>query len=215
MHSFTGLHETDDTWAFGRLGADLVAIKKSGTDTRTTEVHVLNHEALYKTFSLQTGTALHETDETWAFAMLENDLVGIKKSATSSGMTEVHILGGDDGYQSFRLQRPTGLHATDETWAFAVLDRDLVCIKKSWTESGTTEVHILDAASEYQRFRLQTKTALHETGENWAFVMQGIDLLCIKRYQTESGMTEVHILRGDDGYQSFGLQTATALHETE
>jgi hypothetical protein len=43
-----------------------------------------------------------------------------------------------DNYQSFILQTETGLHPTDETWAFAALNRDLVCIKKSRTESGTT-----------------------------------------------------------------------------
>jgi hypothetical protein len=99
-------------------------------------------------------------------------------------------------YQSFRLQTGTALHETGDNFAFGVLPNgDLVTIKKSGTGSGKTEVHILSAASDYQSFRLQTGTALHETGVNFAFgVLPNGDLVAIKKSGTGSGKTEVHIL---------------------
>jgi hypothetical protein len=99
-------------------------------------------------------------------------------------------------YQSFRLQTGTALHETADNFAFGVLPNgDLVAIKKSGTGSGKTEVHILSAASNYQSFRLQTGTALHETGGNFDFgVLPNGDLVAIKKSGTGSGKTEVHFL---------------------
>jgi hypothetical protein len=77
------------------------------------------------------------------------DLVAIKKSNTGSGSTEVHVLSGASGFQQFILHTGTALHQTDDTFAFAVVDwdgdgtPDLVAIKKSNTGSGSTEVHML------------------------------------------------------------------------
>jgi hypothetical protein len=51
-------------------------------------------------FILQTGTALHETDQTFDFAVTDwnrdgtPDLVAIKKSNTGIHSTEVHVLSG-------------------------------------------------------------------------------------------------------------------------
>lgn len=42
---------------------DLFCIIKRGTGTHSTEVHVLSADSNYKTFILQTGTALHETGD--------------------------------------------------------------------------------------------------------------------------------------------------------
>ncbi|MFN5513995.1 MAG: M12 family metallopeptidase, partial [Cyanobacteriota bacterium] len=63
----------------------------------------------------------------------------------------------------FALQVPTVLHQTGDNFAFAFMaNGDLMAIKKSGTGSGSTEVHILSAASNYSKFRLQTGTALHQ-----------------------------------------------------
>jgi hypothetical protein len=44
-------------------------------------------------FRLQTGTALHETGDNFAFSVLPHgDLMAIKKSGTGTKSTEVHIL---------------------------------------------------------------------------------------------------------------------------
>ena len=69
---------------------------------------------------MQTETALHQTDGTWAFVMDSNkNLVAIKKSNTGSKMTEVHRLSAISGYQQFDMQTQTALHEIDDTWAFA------------------------------------------------------------------------------------------------
>ncbi|GAA0512014.1 hypothetical protein Ade02nite_44260 [Paractinoplanes deccanensis] len=47
----------------------------------------------YKEFVLQTGTALHETDDTFEFEVAANrDVFAVKKSNTASTTTEVHVL---------------------------------------------------------------------------------------------------------------------------
>lgn len=66
--------------------------------TRTTEFAALLVPPSLQQFILQTGTVLHETDETFAFAMADwdgdsrPDLIAIKKSNTGTNSTEVHIL---------------------------------------------------------------------------------------------------------------------------
>jgi hypothetical protein len=106
-------------------------------------------------FILQTGTALHETDNTFEFAVGDwnqdgrPDLFAVKKSNTGSKSTEIHILSGASNFQSFILQTGTALHETDNTFEFAVGDwnqdgrPDLFAIKKSNTGSKSTEVHII------------------------------------------------------------------------
>ena len=67
---------------------------------------------------------------------------------------------------------------------------------------------------------LHIKTALEETGDNWEFLLgdynnNGIlDLYCIKKYNTGSNSTEVHILNGNDNFQSFLYLNGTASQET-
>ncbi|MDB4986693.1 MAG: repeat protein, partial [Myxococcaceae bacterium] len=47
---------------------------------------------------------------------------------------------------------------------------DLLAIKRAHTESGTTELHALSGASNYQTWLLHTDTALGPTpGPAWAF----------------------------------------------
>ena len=163
-------------------------------------------------FILQTGTALHETDDTFDFAMADwdrdamQDLIAIKKSNTGSNSTEVHVLSGASNFQQFILQTGTALHETDGTFAFAVADwdgdgkPDLIAIKKSNTGSNSTEVHVLSGASNFQQFILQTGTALHETDGTFAFAVADWDgdgkpdLIAIKKSNTGSNSTEVHIL---------------------
>ncbi|MFN5514253.1 MAG: VCBS repeat-containing protein, partial [Cyanobacteriota bacterium] len=138
--------QTDGTFAFTALpNGDLMAIKKSGTGSGSTEVHILSAASNYSKFRLQTGTALHQTDGTFVFAALANgDLMAIKKSGTGTGSTEVHILSAGTNYSRFSLQAGTGLHETDNTFDFASRNgRELIAIKKSATGSGKTELHIL------------------------------------------------------------------------
>jgi hypothetical protein len=161
LQTGTGLQETDDTFKFlvadwNRDGKpDLLAVKKSGTASRSTEMHILSGASNFKNYILQTMTALSETSADFDFAVTDwngdgkPDVVAVKKSRTASNSTEVHVLSGMLGFRDFLLQSGTALHQTDGTFAFAVADwtrdgrPDLVAIKKRGTGTNSTEVHIL------------------------------------------------------------------------
>ena len=193
-------------------------------------VHLVSgSQAPYKSFSLQTGTGLHETGDNFEFCVADYnkdnipDLYAIKKSGTGSKKTEIHILDGANAYQRFLLHTSTGLHETGSRFTFCVGDYngdgtpDLYAIKKSGTSSKKTEVHILDGAGRYQEFALQTATCLGETGSNFEFCTGDYnqdgkpDLYAVKKKDTETKKTEVHILNGADKYKKFALQTGTCL----
>ena len=212
----TGLHPTDHNFEFdladwdrdGQL--DLVAIKQNGTNS--TEVHILSGRSNYQQFILQTGTALHETGNNFDFDVADwdqdgkPDLVAIKKSGTESRSTEVHILSGRSNYQQFILQTGTALHETGNNFDFDVADwnrdgkADVIAIKKSSTGTNSTEVHILSGSTNFGNFLLQTGTALHETGSNFAFISDDwdqdgyADLFAVKKSKTGTGKTEVHVV---------------------
>ena len=213
----TPLHQTDQTFAFAMgPNGDLFAIKKSNTGTKSTEIHVISAASGYQKFTLQTGTALHETDGSFDFAVADNgDVFAIKKSGTGSGKTEVHVLTAASKYQKFGLQTGTVLHNTDDSFAFGIgPNRDLYAIKRAGVSS--TEVHVLNGVNNYQSFSLQTGTALHKTDQTFSFlVAPNGDLLAIKRSGTGTKKTEVHLLPRRNNFQSFGLQTGTALHEVD
>jgi hypothetical protein len=218
LQTGTALHPTDDNWAFavGR-NRDLYAIKKQGGSTNSTEIHILSAASRYQQFRLQTGTRLHPTDNTWAFAVASNgDLFAIKKQGGGSNSTEVHVLAAAGNYQNFALQTGTALHPTSADWAFAVAaNRDLIAIKKQGGSSNTTEIHILSAVSNYRQFRLQTRTALHPTDASWDFAAAANgDVFAIKKQAGSTNSTEVHVLAAAGNYQNFVLQTDTALHPT-
>ncbi|KAJ5150900.1 uncharacterized protein N7482_010152 [Penicillium canariense] len=187
----------------------------------------------FQSYILQTGTALHETDDTFDFVMGDwnqdghLDLIAIKKSKTGSNSTEVHILSGASNFKDFILHTGTPLPETDDTFDFAIGDwnkdgcLDLIAIKKSKTGSNSTEVHILSGASNFQSYILQTGTALPETDNTFDFAIGDWnkdgrpDLIAIKKSKTGSNSTEVHILSGASNFQSYILQTGTALPETD
>ncbi|KAJ9654090.1 hypothetical protein H2198_006829 [Neophaeococcomyces mojaviensis] len=239
LQTGTALHETDDTFKFLMADMnndgtpDLVAIKKSGTGTNSTEVHVLSGASGFQTFITHTGTGLHETSTTqFDFALTDwngdgtLDLVAIKKNGTGTNSTEVHILSGASNFSNFILQTGTALHETDDTFAFAMgrwnsdSKPDLFAIKKSKTDSNTTEVHILSGASEFKTFILQTGTGLHETDATFEFAVTDWnadgrpDLVAIKKSNTSNNSTEVHVLSGASNYRDFILHSETALHST-
>ena len=219
LQTGTALHETDASFEFGvAANRDVFAIKKSGTGSGTTEIHVLSAASGYKEFSLQTGTALHPTDQTFEFGIAGNrDVFAIKKSGTGSGTTEIHVLSAASGYREFSLQTGTALHQTDQTFEFGIAaNRDVFAIKKNGTGTGTTEIHVLSAASGYQQFSVQTGTALHPTDQTFEFgIAANRDVFAIKKSVTGSGTTEIHILSASRGYGGFTLQTGTVLHPTD
>jgi len=219
LQTSTALHETGNNFTFEFLhNGDLMAIKKSNTGSKSTEVHILTKASNYTKFRIQTGTALHETGKNFDFSVLPNgDLMAIKKSSTGSKSTEVHILSAASNYSKFRLQTGTALHETGDSFEFSVLSNgDLMAIKKSATGTKSTEVHILTASSNYSKFRLQTGTALHETGDDFTFsTLPNGDLMAIKKFNTGTRTTEIHVLSARSNYSQFIVQSGTGLHETD
>ncbi len=199
---------------FDRDGiSDLYMIQKSGTESKSTEIHVLSGASKYQTWVLHKGTALHQTKENFDFAVADYnrdgvaDLYAIKRSATGTGKTEIHVLNGADQFQSFLVKIPTVLHEAGRTFEFAIADwdmdgyEDLVAISKNGTGTGTTEVHVLTGKNDFQAFIAQRGTLLHQTEDNFSFGVGIVsreatrpEIVAIKKSQTDSHMTEVHTL---------------------
>ncbi len=160
LQTGTALHETSSNFEFA-LGhynndykPDLYAIKKNRTGTKSTEIHVLNGANNFKSFLLQTGTALHETSSNFEFVVgyynydRKPDLYAIKKNRTGTKSTEIHILNGANNFQSFLKQTGTVLHETSSNFKFLLglynsgARPDIYAIKKNRTGSKSTEVHV-------------------------------------------------------------------------
>ena len=222
--------EGDFEYHFIKRKGHLICIQKNHTAFKQTLLFKLNNSKK-KFFDLLSITALHETYENWKFCFGENRVNGkidfycIKQKNTESGTTEIHILSGEDNYQSFIYHGQSALHETDQYFDFCVGDfnhdgyLDLFCIKKQNSVTRTTEVHILSGKTKYLSYLLETKTNLHETDEYFEFYLSDyngdgfLDIICVKKKSCVSGFIEVHVLSGKDNYQSYYLQTPTELVE--
>lgn len=239
LNTGTAQHATGDEYVFrvadwDRDGQpDIFIIKKNGTGTRSTEVHILSGAGSYQKFLLNTGTPQHETWNEYDFQVADwdrdgyQDVIIIKKYNTGTNSTEVHVLSGASKFQQFILHTGTPQEETGGgNYDFDMGDRDrdgypdLFIIKKNGTGTGTLEVHVLSGASDFQRFILNTGTAQHTTGNEYVFRVadwdgDGIDdLFGIKKNQTGTGSTEVHVLSGANNFQQFLLHTGTDQQET-
>jgi hypothetical protein len=198
----TKLEETYDNWAFatpphteiiyeiednkGRVvyevpivsKSDVIGIKKYGTDSKTTEIHILAASLDYLDFSMHTKTALEMTDDTWAFLFNSNrDFYAIQMGSTlnptRSGFTEINILPAESSYQTISKNIPTALAMVGDNDNFVFLlapNEDLFIIKKNDTDTHSTEIHVLSAKSKYQEYKLHTGTPLGMTDDTWDFV---------------------------------------------
>lgn len=135
--------------------------------------------------------------------------------AAGLGICVLGAWAGRAAAQGYRLQTPTALGPTPDTWSFQVFSNgDLVGIQRQGSK-GKTEVHVLTASSNFQRFALQTETALASSDDSWEFVaLANRDLLAVRRGGA-SGKTEVHVLDAERDYRAFKLQVPTALPPTD
>lgn len=154
--------------------------------------------------------------EQWFTLVHGEQALHLKQHGTGSGQMEAHLMTANG--QSWALQTPTLLEQTYGSWQFAVQPGtgNLACFKlSSSTGSGTTELHLLSAASNYTSWVQQTATALHEVQHSWQLAMlPNGNVMGIKKADTGSGQTEVHVLSASSGYQAFALQKATPLEAT-
>jgi hypothetical protein len=163
------------------------------------------------------------------------DLVVVQHAATTTGKTEVYILdatpsvpGADSSFQRLLLQTatPLGLSAGNDT-TYTMADwnddgrLDLVAIQKSGTPSGRTELRILDGATSFQTFLVQSATALAPTDDRHDMSVADWngdnvpDLIVVYKSDTASGKTEVQVLDGRSLFQRELQHSATALGETD
>jgi hypothetical protein len=233
----TSLPETDDRFQFLMFpDRNIYVVKKSGTASHTTEIAFLKAASKYKNTISFSATGLHETDETFEFLLSPKyerelglwhitayDIFAIKKRNTGSHTTEIHALSSKSGYKNFSLQTGTVLYETDKLWQFLIDgDRNVIAVFRSNSAGRQSEVHILSAAKNYQKFKWQTETALYETYDSFQFLVKAgrtvnPDITAIKKWNTGSHRTEIHTLAeaGKLKYNTFSLQTATALPETD
>jgi hypothetical protein len=216
---------------------DLYVIDKQHGGSGRTDVHVLDGATNFQTRLLAQATTLHKTgsDGTWMFLVGDYnrdgilDLYAIDK-AGGSGRTDIHVLNGADSFQSFLLHQASAFAPTgrDGAWVYQLGDYngdgqlDLYGIDKIGGASGKTDVHILDGADKFRSKLVSIPTALHVTGSDGTWLFQVTDynrdtvpdLLGIVKQGGSSGTTEVHVLNGANGFQSFLLHSKTALHTT-
>ena len=123
-----------------------------------------------------------------------------------------------------RYSGDTDSHGSDSAPANVALGKapDLYWIKSTATGTGTTEVHILDAATGYSIFKLHTGTALHEVStDQYAFALGDAngdgktDVYAISRYGNGTPNVEVHILDGATNYATFLSHASVALPAVE
>ena len=233
-------------WALGDFNLDgvpdLFDVKVRNTGTGKVEVHILSGASGFQSWLLETGTPILEADGAanfggWAVADFNGDdvpdLFGIKVRNTGTGNVEVHVLDGATGFQDFLLQTGTPILEADGAanfggWALADFNGDgvpdLFAIKVRNTGTGKVEVHVLDGATGFQDFLLQTPTAILEADGaanfgGWAlgdYSDVGVpDLFGVKVTNTGTGKVEVHVLSGASHYQNFLLQAPTAILQAD
>ncbi|MFG1604941.1 FG-GAP repeat domain-containing protein [Actinoplanes sp. NPDC049265] len=212
LRTGTVLGATDDRYAFavadwnadGR--PDLIVTQRSGTASGRTEVNVIDGASSFQRYLLQTATVLAATDKRYDFAVGDwntdgrLDLVVVERSAR----TNVRIIDGSSNFQHFLLETPTALGAADDTYAFSVADwntdgrLDLVAVHRS----RKTELRVLSGATTFQRYLLQSGTALGATDDKYAFATTDWnddgrpDLLAVRKSGAPSGRAEAHVLAG-------------------
>ncbi len=155
------------------------------------------------------------------------DLVVVQRTGTTTGKTEVRIMDGGYNFQPLLLTTATVLGEVDARDELSMADwngdgrPDLVVMHKSGTASGSTELRILDGASFFQRFLLETVTVLDPTDERHVFSLADwngdgrLDLVMVQKAGTASEKTEIRILDGASNFQAQLLQTDTVLETTD
>ncbi|MDD4351959.1 MAG: hypothetical protein PHU71_03175 [Candidatus Gracilibacteria bacterium] len=215
---------------------DLALIASKGpTGTGRTELHVADGSNSFQTFVTQMGTGLGYVNPANGFLQLVDfgldgdlDLALIaSKGPTGTQRTELHVLNGSNGYQSFETNMGTGLGYVDPANGFLQLvdyrmdgDLDLALIaSKGPTGTQRTELHVLNGSSGYQSFETNMGIGLGYVDPANGFLqlvdfgLDGdLDLALIAcKGPTGTGGTELHVLNGSTGYQYFEAQMGTGL----
>jgi hypothetical protein len=161
---------------------DIVLITRGATGTGSTEFHVLDGSTNFSGWMLHTGSAIRDDYGNFDYKFADwnrdgwIDAFAIKKSSTGSNSTEIHILDGSTGFQTFIYQTGTPLHETGSEFDFSIIDLtldggtdgelDLIAIKK-WRSAGTVEIHVLSGRYNFQVWVVQSETAISAIDGNY------------------------------------------------
>lgn len=212
---------------------DLFAIRATGSGSGRLDLHTLSAASGYQTYTQHTVTAMPPrptSDWTYLVAPYEGDgqpdLYAICLRGCGSARVEVHVLSAASHYSTFLTHIATVLgsvpaaqHPEVRLGSYGADSRqDLFLVLDRGTGSGRVEVHVLSAATGYSTFLTHRATALvsPSSGQGWDYLIGDPagagDLVAIHDSgSTGSGVTEVHALSQQSGYQAFTAHDPTGL----
>ena len=211
---------------------DVYALKNG---TAGTEVHVLDGQREHTAFDGHFATA---AGQNYTFGLYDyvladrdrdgvDDIIAIKQGSNSTNV-EVHVLDGASGYRKYQLHRVTPLGGGPTgTWVYDAADvngdgyLDVVGVNKQGS-GGRATVHVLDGATGYRTFLLHATTPVPSLHGQWVTYALGDhdrdglpDLYAVRRTNTSSGKTEVHVMSGASRFRTRIAQIATPLPWTD
>lgn len=155
------------------------------------------------------------------------DLYAFQMWGAASGKCEVSILSGASNYMTFTRKAQGTLNATPPNGSIEMMTgdidgdgkTDLYFLGRVETNSGGTEIHVMDGAMNYGRFLLAVRTGFEYTGTDrmWSFRVGDFngdkkpDLYGIASRNTGTNTTEVHVVDGANNLTSFIEHTGSAL----
>ncbi|KAG0602655.1 hypothetical protein M758_10G030800 [Ceratodon purpureus] len=232
VHSCSGLPETGLEWNFFGLDSENNVYAIKTTDGAPSELYILTKVSQYSAFvKLEVPNIDYNAYAVLLGSQVINlcDLFVISfESRNSSRCMVVQVMSALSNYTELKVEfqsSPSELldygffDSKNFEFHLAADNKDLFLIKKANTRSNFIEVHILSSESNYRSYSLHTNTPIvpHEHDPTtWTFCLAANrDLYGIKRFDTGTKYTEVHILTKRSRYQVFSLQVPTGLHETD
>lgn len=211
-------------------GADLVAVRRTGNATSKTWVHRVSAagEGItpFTTYNLNAETGFINYGTNVEYIMGDyngdgvEDLIAMARYGAAGTNMTVAVMDGAASFKTLLFSRSTPLpQTTSSAWSFSTGDfnkdgrADIYAVNRL---GARTDLHILNAATQYGSFLYQIPTALPQAGADWAFAagdydLDGkADLYCI--YKGAPTGTEVHILSAASNFATYVCQRVTALH---
>ncbi len=229
--NFLGI-EINNDWdlCVNRPSANIFyGVHKKNTASGKTEIAITRMSPFSQSVVV---TPLHPTNANWTFTAGDfnrdgkDDILCINRNNTAENKTSIHILNGATYLTSWILHCVTPLGVSNSNWDFTSGDVnndgkiDVICINKQNINQDRTTIHILNGATNYTTWLSHAVTPLHRTGPNFEFYGGDYnndgraDVYAIKKWNTGTNSTEIHILNGANNFQNFLVQIGTPLSET-
>jgi surface antigen len=200
--------------------SDLVIVSTSD-DSKRIEADVLDGKTGYTSWLWQTPTAaydLHYTDKVLMGDVNGDgkaDLVIAETFATTSGKMTIHALNGATNYSTWLAHASTAadyLSSSDELLMGDVNGdgkADLILISTDNTNSGKTEAHVLDGATNYSTWLSHVATPADYIDSSDKLTVGDVngdgkaDLVLVTTQGTKTGKVEARVLDGATNYATW------------